>query len=574
MKTPGSWFFPGWETLCQALAAETETLSGQIRAQHLVPAFLPKEVEQLQHLTQEAEKIRDLWPSLTGKALQTLLGHLEKPPHPLPQPQLQACQDLMRILRECKQRLEPRQKKIPALWQRFQTLSLPEELERGLGHPLPLDQRQRLLSQRWRQFQTMAQILGEWDLLNAKVKLADIYQGQWAVLSKAQEIHLPGLKTLLPLLKAPPNGSRTGQGDLHWPNQIHTWILSGQHGSGKTALLQNLGLMVGLHQSGLALPTSSPGRLPIFSGLQWVREDLPLREQLQALQQVFKRAHNHPLLLLDNPLAGSNPAESYALLRALLQELVGSPCKLVICTHNSLLGRLSEDYPGIAKMALEKQGQNWQLTPDLWGASELMTAARQAGWPSQVLQQAEKRYQQLKGNPKPATAPKPAPKIKPPAAASPALPGLSPGVKTGAWVYVESVKAYGELLSLPDAKGEVSVMLDGKKWTFAARYVRLSSHRKEKKGDTTGVHILVHSVAAQFCDLHNLRVHEALSKLDKFLDTAVHEGLRQVSVIHGKGEGILRQAVHAHLKASPYVQDFRLEDYGRGDSGVTWVSLN
>jgi len=571
MKAPGSWFFPGWETLCQALAAETDTPTGRIRAQHLTPAFVPKEVEQLHRLSQEAEKALDLWPTLTGKALQALLNNLEKPAQPLPLQQIQACRELLQTLREYKQALQPRQKHLPALWQRLQSLSWSEDLERGLANNGSLDQKQRLLSQRWRQVQAMAQMLAEWDLLSAKIKLGRKYRGQWAAFSQAQEMHLPGWKELLPLLKA----QASPLGDLHWPNHTHTWILSGQHGSGKTALIQNLGLAVCLHQSGLALPTQTPGRLPVFTGLQWVREDLPLRTQLQALQQVFKRAQNHPLLLLDNPLAGSNPGESYALLRALLQELVGSPCKVLISTHNSLLGRLSQDYPGIVKMALEKQGPNWQLKADQWAPSELLNQAQRAGWPSQVLQQAEKRYKELKGNSPKTTAPKTAPsKAKMPVVAPSALAGLSPGVKTGAWVYVETVRAYGELLSLPDPKGEVAVLLDGKKWTFSARYVRLSSHRKEKKGDTTGVQILVHSVASQFCDLHNLRVHEALSRLDKFLDTAVHAGLRQVSVIHGKGEGVLRQAVHTHLKDSPYVQGFRLEDYGRGDTGVTVVDLN
>lgn len=571
MKAAGSWFFPGWDTLCQALAAETDTPTGQTRAQHLLPAFVPKEVEQLHRLSQEAEKALDLWPCLTSKAQQTLFSQLEKPAHPLPQPQLLACKDLLQTLRGYKQALQPRQKQIPTLWQRLQTLSWPEDLERGLASTASLDQKQRLLSQRWRQVQAVAQMLGEWDLFTAKIKLARKYRGQWAAFSQAQEIHLPGWKQLLPLLKGQP----TNQGDLHWSNHSHTWILSGLHGCGKTALMQNLGLAVCLHQSGLALPTQSPGCLPIFTGLHWVGEDLPLRAQLQALQQVFKRAQNHPLLLLDNPLAGSNPGESYALLRALLQELVGSPCKLLLSTHNSLLGRLSEEYPGIVKIALEKQGPNWQIKANQWAASGLLNEAQRAGWPSQVLQQAESRYAQLKGSPAKAAPPKPTPtKAKPFAPPPPSrLPSLSPGVKTGAWVYVETVRAYGELLSLPDPKGEVSVLLDGKKWTFSARYVRLSSHRKEKKGDTTGVHILVHSVASQFCDLHNLRVHEALSKLDKFLDTAVHEGLRQVSIIHGKGEGVLRQAVHAHLKESPYAQAFRLEDYGRGDSGVTVVEL-
>lgn len=68
-------------------------------------------------------------------------------------------------------------------------------------------------------------------------------------------------------------------------------------------------------------------------------------------------------------------------------------------------------------------------------------------------------------------------------------------------------------------------------------------------------------------------VDEALSALDKYLDDAYIAHLSSVRVVHGKGTGALRNAVHNHLKRLKYVKEFRLGEYGEGDAGVTIVTF-
>ena len=65
-----------------------------------------------------------------------------------------------------------------------------------------------------------------------------------------------------------------------------------------------------------------------------------------------------------------------------------------------------------------------------------------------------------------------------------------------------------------------------------------------------------------------------MQTVDMFLDGAVLNRLREVSIIHGKGTGILRAGIHRHLKAHPARQvEFRLGRYGEGEDGVTVVTL-
>lgn len=73
--------------------------------------------------------------------------------------------------------------------------------------------------------------------------------------------------------------------------------------------------------------------------------------------------------------------------------------------------------------------------------------------------------------------------------------------------------------------------------------------------------------------LRRLTVDEALLKLDQYLDDAFMADLLQVKIIHGKGTGILRQAVRERLANHPLVKSYRLGGYGEGGVGVTIVEL-
>ena len=70
-------------------------------------------------------------------------------------------------------------------------------------------------------------------------------------------------------------------------------------------------------------------------------------------------------------------------------------------------------------------------------------------------------------------------------------------------------------------------------------------------------------------DLRGMDTIEAVCVLDRYMDEAMRSNLQTVRIIHGKGTGAVRAAVHQALKKNKFVKKFRLGQYGEGEDGVT-----
>ena len=75
-------------------------------------------------------------------------------------------------------------------------------------------------------------------------------------------------------------------------------------------------------------------------------------------------------------------------------------------------------------------------------------------------------------------------------------------------------------------------------------------------------------------NLLGMTTDEALNELDKYLDDARMSHLSSVRIVHGKGTGALRKAVHNYLRKQKWIKNYRLGDFGEGDAGVTIVQLH
>lgn len=75
-------------------------------------------------------------------------------------------------------------------------------------------------------------------------------------------------------------------------------------------------------------------------------------------------------------------------------------------------------------------------------------------------------------------------------------------------------------------------------------------------------------------DLRGMASDEALLELDKYIDNAVLSGITTITVIHGKGTGVLRKVVQAHLRSHKNIKSFRTGGFGEGENGVTIAEID
>ena len=150
-------------------------------------------------------------------------------------------------------------------------------------------------------------------------------------------------------------------------------------------------------------------------------------------------------------------------------------------------------------------------------------------------------------------------------------------IKVGSTVQVLSLNLTGTVVTLPNAKGELYVQIGALRTQVDLKDIIFAEPEQEpeKKTRTEAGKIKMSksmSISPE-CNLIGMRVDEALPVLEKYLDDAYLAHLPQVTIIHGRGTGALRDAVHQYLKRLRYVKSYRIGGFGEGDHGVTIVEF-
>ncbi|MBM6837251.1 endonuclease MutS2, partial [Clostridium saudiense] len=146
-------------------------------------------------------------------------------------------------------------------------------------------------------------------------------------------------------------------------------------------------------------------------------------------------------------------------------------------------------------------------------------------------------------------------------------------VTLGMEAFLPSLNQRVIIISMPDNKGEVQVEAGIMKINVKLkdlRKVEVTPVKKEKKKRELKLNLK--SVESRI-DLRGMDAEEACYRTDKYLDEAYMANLGEVTVVHGKGTGILRKAISDMLKKHPHVKSYRLGVYGEGGDGVTIVEL-
>jgi DNA mismatch repair protein MutS2 len=121
-------------------------------------------------------------------------------------------------------------------------------------------------------------------------------------------------------------------------------------------------------------------------------------------------------------------------------------------------------------------------------------------------------------------------------------------------------------------RSEVTVEIRGKKVNVKKRNLYRTPDDADE-AESVGVDVDVEPIRGTTIDVRGKDREEALADVDLFVDRAVLNGLREVTIIHGVGEEILLQAIQAHLREDSRVQSVRAGGLGEGGRGVSIVEL-
>ena len=145
-------------------------------------------------------------------------------------------------------------------------------------------------------------------------------------------------------------------------------------------------------------------------------------------------------------------------------------------------------------------------------------------------------------------------------------------------VKILSLGQNGEIISLPDDKGmlqvQVGVMKIGVRVTDIMLLDPGLKKKKPKKASGYGsLYKRKAQTVSTSIDVRGKNLEDAVMDVEKYIDDVFISGLSDVTVIHGRGEGILRKGIHDMLKRNKNVKSFRSGSFNEGGDGVTVITL-
>ena len=153
-------------------------------------------------------------------------------------------------------------------------------------------------------------------------------------------------------------------------------------------------------------------------------------------------------------------------------------------------------------------------------------------------------------------------------------------LKTGDSVMLADTKKEGSLLTLPNISGVCYVQVGMMRVKTNVNNLRLVENSKKKAPPKSVGGSVKKQVTSNMnrrggmeLDIRGMMSDEGVLEVERFIDSSQLAGISQVTIIHGKGTGALRAAVHQCLKCHPSVKSYRLGAYGEGEAGVTVVEL-
>jgi len=148
-------------------------------------------------------------------------------------------------------------------------------------------------------------------------------------------------------------------------------------------------------------------------------------------------------------------------------------------------------------------------------------------------------------------------------------------IKIGMDIYLPAMSAEGEVLSLPDKNGNLEVMVGGMKIKTKLSTIEIMASKPKKQEPKTKIPAAFYkgNAVKSEIDLRGMILDDAIAAVDKYLDDAVMSHHNVVTIIHGRGTGVLKAGITEFLKSNRSVKSFRMGALSEGGDGVTVVEL-
>jgi DNA mismatch repair protein MutS2 len=149
-------------------------------------------------------------------------------------------------------------------------------------------------------------------------------------------------------------------------------------------------------------------------------------------------------------------------------------------------------------------------------------------------------------------------------------------LKKGDYVLIRNLNQKGTIISEIEKEDEkVTVQVGSMKLNVDYNSLKkIEDEKKEQKSISGSKNInLMNKQVKSSIDVREYNLEEAFLEVDKYLDDAYLAGLSEVSIIHGKGKGVLRKGIGQYLSGHELVKEFRLGSYEEGGDGNTIVKL-
>ena len=398
--------------------------------------------------------------------------------------------------------------------------------------------------------------------------------------------------------------------DITLGDVVRTLVITGPNAGGKTVTMKAVGLLSIMIAYGMPVPVHPKSSLCLFDRLmveigdnQSIEQDLStFSARIQGLGAMVAQAGRGMLILVDEIGTGTDPAEGAALSQAALERFTAANARTVVTTHHGTLKAFAHRARAVANGSMEFDSDSlrptFRFVQGLPGSSyAFLIAKRMAFDPvllararallgsardslesllhdvqvqretlaaklkatdgrlvrSRVLRHARRKTQ--------GTSPPKAVKRRPGTARQVQRPAF---IKVGAQVVLDGGSSAGEITAVEGA--QVTVAFGSMRAKVAAD--RLRPVRRRRPDRPAGKASLSDAHAA--LDLRGFRVREAIRAVEKLIDTAVRADLDAVQILHGKGTGALRTAIHEYLAKTAAVKEYSSPQV---NPGVTYVRL-